>query len=154
MTDEAQPRPIEPDDTTVTPINGETKLSELAWSSAAEIDEYAAPVTTTRYRVGCHLDTCWGGRCRRRWDRLGGYFGVPASARGREFRPVYVQLRARADGNTSAMQGHVGHGLEKDVSGGEVVVYLDRRGVAFGDDRQMYNYAIQIQTGDVPLNVC
>lgn len=35
-----------------------------------------------------------------------------------------------------------------------VVEYLDSRGVAFGADRQMFNYAIQIQRGDVPLNVC
>jgi hypothetical protein len=35
-----------------------------------------------------------------------------------------------------------------------VVEYLDHRGVAFGDDRQMFNYATEIQRGDVPLNVC
>ncbi|KMV23319.1 hypothetical protein [Mycobacterium heckeshornense] len=35
-----------------------------------------------------------------------------------------------------------------------VVEYLDSRGVAFGDDRQMFNYATEIQRGDVPLDVC
>jgi hypothetical protein len=34
-----------------------------------------------------------------------------------------------------------------------VVEYLNNRGVAFGDDRQMFNYAIEIQRGEVPLNV-
>ncbi len=32
MTEETQPGPIEPDDTTVIPDDGETKMSELAWS--------------------------------------------------------------------------------------------------------------------------
>jgi hypothetical protein len=35
-----------------------------------------------------------------------------------------------------------------------VVEYLDSRGVGFGDDRQMFNDAIGIQRGDVPLDVC
>ncbi|KIU17471.1 hypothetical protein [Mycolicibacterium llatzerense] len=35
-----------------------------------------------------------------------------------------------------------------------VVEYLDSRGVGFGDDRQMFNYATEIQRGNVPLDVC
>jgi len=54
VTEEAQPRPIELDDATVTPVNGETKLSELASSSAAETDAYAAPVTTTSGATWTH----------------------------------------------------------------------------------------------------
>jgi len=36
----------------------------------------------------------------------------------------------------------------------EVVNYPYRRGVAKGDERSMYNYAIGIQRGHVPLDVC
>ena len=36
----------------------------------------------------------------------------------------------------------------------EVVNYLYGRGVAKGDERSMYNYAIGIQRGHVPLDVC
>jgi len=36
----------------------------------------------------------------------------------------------------------------------EVIDHLDRHGIAPGDDRSMYNTAIGIQTGDVPLDVC
>jgi len=35
-----------------------------------------------------------------------------------------------------------------------VMEYLDSRGVGFGDDRQMFNDAIRIQRGNVPLDVC
>lgn len=44
--------------------------------------------------------------------------------------------------------------VRKDKCRSAVVEYLDSRGVAFGDDRQMFNYAIEIQRGHVPLNVC
>ena len=153
MTDEAQPRPIEPDDTTVTPINGETKLSELASSSAAETDAYAAPVTTTR----CIVDAIW--------IRAG---TVVAAAAGIALAATSMAPSAIADDPFSLFMFNCGHvptatpQLCKDTwdmvrnnkCRSTVVEYLDHRGVAFGDDRQMFNYATEIQRGDVPLDVC
>jgi hypothetical protein len=113
----------------------------------------AAPVTTTRYPWVATL------------IRAG---VVVAAAAGIVSAAISVSSPAIADDPFSLFMFNCGRVptatpqlckdtwdmVRKNTCRGEVVVYLDRRGVAFGDDRQMYNYAIQIQTGDVPLNVC
>ena len=153
MTDEAQPRPIEPDDTTVIADDRETKLSELAWSCAAQTDAYAAPVTATRYP--------WGAT----WIHAGIFVAVAA---GTVLAATSMSPSAIADDDLHRFMVNCVHlqtatpqlcqdtwNMVRDNKCRSVVVeYLDSRGVGFGDDRQMFNYATEIQRGDVPLNVC